>query len=146
MAKLLPYAWTAGSRASLNARRYLPKLAAAYFAEARTLLNDVSRPAHLHRLRLLSKRLRYTLELFRPCYDAGLEERLGSLKRLQDILGEINDAVASAYLIEEMPGSLQMRQYLEQRAARKAARFLTEWRTHFDAPGRELWWTSYLGS
>jgi CHAD domain-containing protein len=144
MAHALHPAWNTRSSASLNARRYLPRLAAAYFAESRTLLKNVSKPAHLHRLRLLSKRLRYTLELFRPCYGPELEERLESLKRLQDFLGDINDAVTSAHLIAKMPGAIRMRRYLERRAAHKAARFLTEWRTRFDAPGREAWWVDFL--
>jgi CHAD domain-containing protein len=143
MANALP-TWSTRSSASLNARRHLPGLAAAYFAEARTLLDNVSKPARLHRLRLLSKRLRYTLELFRPCYGSGLEERLESLKRLQDLLGDINDAVTSAHLIAKMPGSVRMRCHLERRAVHKADRFLTEWRTRFDAPGREAWWTGFL--
>lgn len=146
MANAVHSAWNVRSSAALNARRNLPGLAAAYFAEARTLLNDVTKPAHLHRLRLLSKRLRYTLELFRTCYDSGLEERIDSLKRLQDVLGDINDAVTSARLIRKLPGSVRIRRHLEHRAAHKAARFLTEWHTRFDAPGREAWWTDYLGA
>ena len=82
-----------------NARRELPRLVAAYFSRVREVLAEDGSPRKLHRLRLASKRLRYTLELFRPCYPAGLEERLDALKKLQDWLGEVNDAVASARLL-----------------------------------------------
>jgi CHAD domain-containing protein len=136
--------WGPHTAAAANARRHLPRLAREYFAEARTLLQDVSDPAGLHRLRLISKRLRYTLELFRPCYPSALSERLEALKRLQGLLGDINDAVVSAQLIGEMPGSVRMRHYLEEVAVRKAEEFRTEWRNHFDAPGSELQWIEML--
>ncbi|HTP32076.1 MAG TPA: CHAD domain-containing protein [Candidatus Acidoferrales bacterium] len=145
MAKKNPIVWDAGRSPAANASRNLPALATVYFAEARTLLDTTQDVADLHRLRLLSKQLRYTLELFRPCYGPGLEERIGYLKRLQDLLGETNDAVASARLIQKMTGSIRMRSYLERRAAQKAAEFRTEWHTRFDAPGREAWWIGYLG-
>src|SRR6516164_8418335 len=114
MAKKPQIEWDPLLGPAANARRHLPPLAGAYFAEARTLLAQAEEPAKLHRLRLISKRLRYTLELFRPCYGPGLEERLESLKRLQDFLGDINDAVTSAHLIAKMPGSIRMRRYLER--------------------------------
>jgi CHAD domain-containing protein len=128
----------------LNARRHLPRLVSEYFAEARTLLEEVSHPAGLHRLRLISKRLRYTLELFRPCYPPAFAERLEALKRIQTLLGDINDAVVSARLIEDMPGSVRVHRYLEDLAARRAEQFRAEWRDRFDAPGCESWWIDFL--
>ena len=99
----------------------------------------------LHRLRLASKRLRYTLELFRPCYPAGLEERLDALKKLQDWLGEVNDAVASGKLLRgALKRQPKVRKFLEERAAEKAAEFARHWKETFDAPGQEAWWTDFL--
>jgi CHAD domain-containing protein len=138
--------WAPRTLPAVNARRQLPRLATGYFAEARDLLQEVTHPAGLHRLRLISKRLRYTLELFRPFYPPALEERVAALKRVQDLLGDINDAVVSARLIENMPGSVRMRRYLEHLAARKAEAFQAEWRHHFDAPGCESWWIDFLAS
>src|ERR1039458_7072916 len=97
------------------------------------------------RPRLASKRLRYTLELFRPCYPPGLEDRLDALKVLQDRLGEVNDAVATA---EMLRGALKhqpkVRKFLEERAAEHAAGFARHWKETFDAPGQEAWWTGFL--
>src|SRR5215813_9833894 len=97
------FEWDALLSPAANARRLLPPMAAAYFAEGRAVLAEADEPAKLHRLRLLSKRMRYTLELFRPVYGPGLEERLDVLKSLQDVLGDTNDAVISAQLIEYLP-------------------------------------------
>ena len=89
--------------------------------------------------------LRYTLELFRPCYPAGLEERLDALKKLQDSLGEVNDAVASARLLREaLKRQPKVRKFLDDRAAEQAAEFIRHWKETFDAPGREAWWTDFL--
>ena len=146
MARHLKVEWAPRSRPDINARRHLPQIVAAYFAEARDLLQEVSTPAGLHRLRLISKRLRYTLELFRPCYPPALDERIAALKGVQELLGDINDAVVTAHLIEDMPGSARMQAYLQELAARKADEFRTEWRNRFDAPGSESWWMDFLSS
>ena len=149
MGKLKTIKWDEETGPAENARKRLPKLAAAYFAKVRKLLAEDPEPAELHRLRLASKRFRYTLELFRPCYAAGLEERIEQLKSVQDLLGDCNDAVASLPRIEKVLWSqaaerARVRKYLEELAAKKAAEFRTQWTAHFDAPGKEAWWTGYL--
>jgi CHAD domain-containing protein len=136
--------WNPRLAPARNARRHLPRLAADYFAEARALLDSTADPAGLHRLRLISKRLRYTLELFRSCYPPGVDERLAALKRVQDLLGDINDAVVASRLIKKMPNSTRMRAHLRANAAEKARQFRVEWQNHFDAPGAESWWTDFL--
>ena len=152
MAKQQQADWDPQATAAVNARRRLPGIVATYFAEAREILADIERrtaakkrwsPERLHRLRLISKRLRYTLELFRPCYSTGLDIRLAELKRLQDVLGEINDAATSAALIRKVTGSDRMLRYLEQRTAQKMAEFRRAWK-EFDAPGSEERWLRYL--
>src|ERR1019366_4961095 len=99
MAQTYRVKWDKRAGVAANARRQLPPMVTAYFSSVREYLADDAPPRRLHRVRLASKRLRYTLELFRPCYPAGLEERLDALKKLQDWLGEVNDAVASGRLL-----------------------------------------------
>lgn len=128
-----------------NARRELPLLVTAYFTQVRDFLAKDPAPPKLHRLRLASKRLRYTLELFRPCYPAAFEERIGALKKLQDHLGEVNDAVASVRLLkEELKRYPKVRQFLKDRASEQAEHFIRHWKETFDAPGQEAWWTDFL--
>jgi CHAD domain-containing protein len=140
--------WDLRSSASANARRKLPAVVQAYFGAVRELLASNPAPEELHAVRLATKRLRYTLELFRPCYGRGLESRLASLQRLQQVLGEINDCAAAKRLIEGLvPASAQRRRvqsFLRRRAAAKATALRREWRQSFDAPGREHWWLDYL--
>ena len=149
MSKLHQVAWDERAAAAVNARRELPPLAASYFAQVRALLAGDPAAAKLHRLRLLTKRLRYTLELFRPCYGPGLETRLTALRRIQQSLGEVNDSAAAGRLLSKSmssasPQRARVLKFLEERAAIKAQEFRKDWAEIFDAPGQELWWTTYL--
>ena len=145
MARLLQIEWDAHATAEANAAAQLPVLIAAYFSEGRALVDEAADPEKLHRLRLISKRLRYTLELFVPCYGPELATGLESLKRLQDVLGELNDAAATWRLLEPMRGAARMKSILDRQAAAKVAEFRKEWREGFDAPGKEQWWLEMLG-
>jgi CHAD domain-containing protein len=131
-----------------NARRQLPLLVGAYLDEVRGLLATDPPPAELHTIRLATKRLRYTLELFRPCYGPGLEARLTALQRLQQTLGEVNDCAAAERLIEGMPPAsaarTKVRDFLRRQASAKAVALRRQWHDTFDAPGREHWWLQYL--
>lgn len=139
--------WDENAGAAPNARIHLPALVSAYFVQGRELLAKNPAPAELHALRLASKRLRYTLELFRPCYGPGFRARLDSLRRLQQLLGEINDcATAGAVLagLRHSPQRARVNVFLRQRALRQTEAFCRHWRQVFDAPGQESWWAGYL--
>jgi CHAD domain-containing protein len=140
--------WNLRLGAAANARRQLPLLVRAYFAQVRTWLAADPPPAELHVIRLASKRLRYSLELFRPCYGPGLKLRLAALQRLQQVLGEVNDCAATerllAVLLPASPARGRVERFLRRRALLKAAALRREWHDHFDAPGREQWWLRYL--
>lgn len=139
--------WDESTGAAPNARDQLPPLISAYFTQGRELLAKNPAPAELHALRLITKRLRYTLELFRSCYGPGFRERLESLRRVQQLLGEINDcATASGVLARSKPSPQRARidRLLQERALTQADAFRREWHEVFDAPGQETWWTGYL--
>jgi CHAD domain-containing protein len=133
--------WDEKADTAANARRELPKLTADYFARARKLLAQDPPPAELHALRLDTKRLRYTFELFRPCYGPGLEARIEALRRVQQLLGEVNDIVTAAALL---PQRARARRVLENRAQAKAQEFRRHWAEAMDAPGQEDRWAAYL--
>ena len=145
MARAHRMKWDQRAGVAANARRELPRMVRAYLSQVRDSLAEDATPRELHRLRLASKRLRYTLELFVPCYPAGLEDRLAALKKLQDWLGEVNDAVASGRLLRgALKRQPKLRKFLEDRAAEKAAGFARHWKESFDAVGQEAWWTDFL--
>jgi len=143
-------AWNPRFGPAANARRQLPPLVRAYFAQVRASLAADPPPAQLHAIRLATKRLRYTLELFRPCYGPGLKTRLAALQSLQQILGEVNDCVAAEHLLTDLvPASAtrnRVARFLRDSAAAKALALRQGWRESFDAPGREQWWLRYLAN
>lgn len=140
--------WQDQATPAANARRELPPLVSRYFATVREALCRNPAPPELHRLRLATKRLRYTLELFRPCYGPGLETRIEELRAIQQLLGDVNDSVATGRLLAgtmpKSPDRTRVEKHLEERAASKALEFRKHWNEVFDAAGRERWWTTYL--
>ena len=140
--------WRIREDTAANAKRELPRLVARFFADTRRTLAEPNWPRNLHRVRLASKKLRYTLELFRSIYPAALEARLDELKKLQDWLGNANDATASRKLIGSatLRRHPVLREFLEKRAEAQAAAFTNYWKKTFDAKGQEKWWTDFLAS
>lgn len=53
---------------------------------------DPARIVELHEMRIGAKRLRYTMELFAPFYDANFAKAIGEIKAVQEHLGNIHDA------------------------------------------------------
>lgn len=142
MPKQTPPVWEANKSASKNAARKLPGLAVLYFKAGRRLAERRAALEALHQFRLETKRFRYTLELFRSCYGKVLDERLASLWKIQDLLGEINDCVAAQNLLGRKQKSLA--QFLQRRIARKKRALTRYWHASFDAAGQERRWSDYL--
>jgi CHAD domain-containing protein len=88
------------------------------------------RAAALHRVRILVKRARYALEPFADVGGALVDDLLGRLVALQDLLGEHQDAVVAALRLAPVagagPGAL--RAVYRERAATLARRFPAAWR------------------
>jgi CHAD domain-containing protein len=149
MAKKHRIYWDEAGNVGENARAQLPALAGDYFRAGRQLAAPSPSPEDLHAFRLRTKRLRYTLELFRPCYGSALEQRLDELRTVQTMLGDINDCVAALQVASRVLGARspefrKLKRYADARVARLTAAFRKHWRQHFDAAGREDWWTGHL--
>ena len=142
--------WSTTESCAENARRVLPGLAAEYFALGRSLCDGAPSPSDLHDFRLVGKRLRYSLELFREHYDPALEEFLASLRTVQRQLGLVSDCAATVALLEEEgltngEDSRHLITFLEERQRAHATEFLDHWKTRLDAPGEAEAWAGYLG-
>jgi len=44
-----------------------------------------------HAMRIAAKRLRYTVELFKPIYEGGLDRVIEAIKQVQSLLGDVHD-------------------------------------------------------
>jgi CHAD domain-containing protein len=141
--------WDEAAGACENARAQLPAVAGAYFLGGRKLMEGSPTAAELHGFRLKTKRLRYTLELFRACYSSTLEQRLDALRDIQTLLGDINDCAAALRITAKLlpaksPQFAKVQRFLHARSNRLTAEFRKHWREKFDAPGREDWWVGFL--
>ena len=137
--------WEGHKSVAENASEKLPELARGFFEAGGGLGPDASFKA-LHRFRLLTKRFRYTLELFRPCYGPGLERRIEALRTLQQYLGEINDCATTQALLvarDNLPEGERDRLVCQvaELAKSRIAKFHRHWQGDFAA---ENWWTDYL--
>lgn len=146
--KSYKWKWDESLTLARNARFVLPLATARYFKAGREILGAEIAPATLHAFRLRTKRFRYSLELFRPLYGATLEQMIGSLRGLQQLLGDINDCEASRKLALALGDrrSLPVRRLLrllDRRQAEKTAEFGRAWQ-QFDRPGASRRWVNYL--
>lgn len=63
----------------------------------------------LHALRIRCKRLRYLFEFFHPIYGKALRPEIKRLRRLQDVLGEFQDACVATEQLRRYAESVPMR-------------------------------------
>ena len=109
---------------------------------------SVSSDESLHALRIQCKRLRYLLEFFRPTYGELLKAETARLKKLQDVLGDFQDACVAGQLLRRYAEGLPMRSSnrgqlialgqliggQDRRAAMRRADFARVWE-RFDSTG-----------
>lgn len=70
--------------------------------ETRASISGPSDSLQLHALRIVAKRLRYSLEMFAVCFpDDIAQERADGVREMQDVLGRIHDLDVLHGLIEE---------------------------------------------
>ena len=122
-----------------NARERLPRLLEKFYAAGREVLAHED-PTTLHQFRLRGKRVRYTLEMFRPIYGPGLERLLKALRGAQNALGEINDCATARQIVSHP----EFHEWVEKRQSKLHDEFRRYWRDEFDMPGQEKRWLRYL--
>jgi CHAD domain-containing protein len=122
----------------------LPRLAKEFFQEGRKAMKPGRTWSEMHEFRIAAKKFRYTLELFRPLYGDGLDNRLDSVKKIQQFLGDINDSVVTRGLIKDLKAIGPLRKKLINKAESKREEMRDYWRDEFDAPGELKGWKVYL--
>jgi len=146
--KLSRIEWNTRIGVAANARRQLPRLAADFFSQVSTALAADPDAGQLHRVRLAAKQMRYTLELFRPCYGPALEERIGRLRELQQILGEINDCAVTHRLVANgarpSPNRAKAERFLAARLRRKIEELRQKWAQGLGSAAEQQRWIQYL--
>lgn len=131
--------WDDSISVAQNTRQRLPRQLEKFYAAGREAAAQDD-PALLHKFRLEAKRIRYTLELFRPAYGPALERLLQALRKVQNALGDIQDCAAAARLVEDPA----FREWADCRQRKLIGKLRTHWAGEFDAPGEERRWLRYL--
>jgi CHAD domain-containing protein len=103
----------------------------------------------MHQFRLVAKRLRYALELFRQTYGPEWDRGIEELRGLQDRLGAINDCAATRDLLDEIgkPGAKLrvIKAALRHLQRERIAEFRTYWRGTFSSKNRK-WWLQWVAT
>ena len=132
--------WKPAQSAAGNAHALLPRMARKYFEAGRKAIEGDRPPEELHRFRLETKRFRYTLELFRPLYGAGMDRYLKSLRQLQGALGKVSDYAAIRSVLAH---DRELKKHIDGALKGKLKDLRRSWRA-FDSPGRLKRWRTYL--
>ncbi len=114
-----------------------------FFAHGRDAVES-SDPTHLHAFRITTKHLRYTIEITKP---KQAKQRLEKLKILQEVLGNMNDAVVAEKYLMQLPSLSTKASRLPARLKGKAAKHITEfrnyWKTEFNTEGNKEEWVKW---
>jgi len=104
-------------------------------------------PKQLHRFRIATKEIRYTLDIFAPLYGNAIGDLAEKLKKLQTDLGAIHDYTATGSLVEEAKssgGRKEILRELEKRRRKKTDRFLQDYRREFQNKDAVRQWKKAL--
>lgn len=125
----------------------VPDLAAlteALFEQGKKAAAPESSHGEMHQFRLLAKRYRYTVEIFRPQYaDAAIEVVLAGMRELQDRLGEMNDCVSTLELVE---GHTQAEGAVRRLLVEREQAFRSHWKRHFGTRRLKQWTSIFSGT
>jgi CHAD domain-containing protein len=124
------------------AARLLPGMMEDLFRAGRWAARLDSTRRRMHRFRLKTKRMRYTLEIFEPVYGAKTKGIMESLKGLQETLGAINDCATTIEMIRRDRGAADAVRLL---ATKREAEFRAYWKTHF-RPNNRVQWKAVLSA
>jgi CHAD domain-containing protein len=120
--------------ASDAARDILPDMLKDYIRRGRHAAREDTPEKELHRFRIATKEMRYTLDLFAPLYGGGIGEIVGGLKKLQTHLGSIHDCAVTRGLVDDAQspaGKNDILRELKKRREKKMERFLRDYERNF---------------
>jgi len=135
--------WDAELSPAENARTVLPGLARKFMKAGNRAVREETAWADLHQFRLRGKRFRYTLELFTPVYGKGLELRIEAMRKIQTVLGDIND-YETMLAMEPLKGDLPLVEWLTRKREERRKKFAGLWNLEFGGVQAEARWIGYF--
>jgi CHAD domain len=144
-----PLRWNAELTVAENCRAQLPAALRRYLEFGDELVKANVHPRELHRLRLATKHIRYSVEVFSDLFGPRIQELLKILREAQQRLGAISDATATGAWLKKQTLSRQsetllLNEFLEARTSKQAGAFNRFWQKHFGDPAERQRWLVYL--
>ena len=134
------------SRASIAkaAQRILPRMAQEFFERGKEAAKTKASPRELHQFRIVSKKFRYTLELFTSVYGPPLNSSLERITGVQGLLGDINDCDTVRTMLSQYQDADRVTSWLKKRQRRRIEEFQRYWMETFAADGELRNWRALL--
>jgi CHAD domain-containing protein len=114
-----------------TAPRLLPRMAQEFFERGNEAAGAKTSPRELHQFRIAAKKFRYTLELFTSVYGPALESSLERIRRVQGLLGDINDCDTVRSLLSQYKEADKVTSWLKKRQRRRIEEFKRHWTETF---------------
>lgn len=134
-----------------NATRLLPRLATEFLNAMDRAVDGEIDDEQTHRLRILAKRFRYSMEYFRPCYGETMDGYLNDIRNLQRAMGKMTDASATRELLRDFLPARSRRGYkklleaLNKQEDEMLAGVRAQWRDQFGKSLTRKRFLRYLG-
>jgi CHAD domain-containing protein len=109
------------------ARKALPGEIGDFIERGSALAGHPTSKRALHAFRISAKRLRYSLEPFADLYGKDLGSRIAKVRRVQTVLGDLNDRVVSGRLLEELGAGDAIVHPFREAAEKKIEQFQMTW-------------------
>jgi CHAD domain-containing protein len=127
-----------------TAQRMLPRMAQEFFERGNEAAKTKVSPRELHQFRIVSKKFRYTLELFTSVYGPPLHSSLEKIRRAQGLLGNINDCDTVRSMLSPYKEADKVTSWLKKRQRRRIQEFQRYWTETFTADGELRNWSALL--
>ena len=127
-----------------TATQILPRMAEKFVDRGNDAARTKASPRDLHQFRIASKRFRYTLELFTSVYGRSMNASLNKIKRVQKLLGDINDCETVRTMVEQYKGPAVVTAWLKKRQRRRIEEFQRYWAETFVPRGAARSWSAFL--
>jgi len=127
-----------------TAQRMLPRMAQEFFENGNEAASSKTSPRGLHKFRIASKKFRYTLELFTSVYGPSLESSLERIRRIQGLLGDINDCDTVRSMLSQYKEADKVTSWLKKRQHRRIEEFQRYWTETFAPDGELRNWRALL--
>jgi CHAD domain-containing protein len=119
-------------------KHILPRLAQQFFDTGETSSSHAS-GEKLHDFRILTKKFRYTLELFATVYPGRAEEWMREIKAVQSVLGAMNDYRSVQSIVADLGCDAKLLKALKCSEGRKVRQFRRIWAERFSRSTAAQW-------